>query len=282
MKSTIRKSVALKALGVALVMLVGIAMWGWAIHAHTRDLAIKYGHVPKAADRIYGVTITTHEGAELLIPRLHRLPDLVSLSTAEVKLSDEQLEQIGKLDKLTQLILRTADIDDGDLKYLSGLSALTELDLTANPIEGKGLVHLKSLHSLEQLDLTATSFAGPGIEQLAVLPGLYHLRIQSTKIDDDGMTHVAKLRQLRGLDFGNTEVSEAGLFKLVDSYWLVQPNFPDDIVGDPNGPQGLMRERWAMMRRFREARLEALRKARAEGKNVPPDSFQAYPYIPGD
>lgn len=36
------------------------------------------------------------------------------------------------------------------------------------------------------------------------------------------------------------------------------------------------------MRQFREARLEALRKARREGKRVPPDTFLPFSYITGD
>lgn len=243
------------------------------VDSETRELARKHYAIPRTIDRIFELKITTREAADDLVPRLHRMPDLASLVVTGVVLREGELEEIGKLTQLTRLFILNGELGDEDLRYLTELNNITHLHLSNNPIRGPGLKYLAELDNIEVLDLANTSIGGQGIEYLKTLPRLRELRMNMTPLDDEGMSYIAKLPHLRRLDFGKTSVTELGFMKLVDSYWLVQPNFPDDIVGPDDDVKERMRLRRQMMVRFRDARLQALQEARARGLNVPGDDF---------
>lgn len=106
--------------------------------------------------------------------------------------------------------------------------------------------------------------------------------VGNTPIDDAGMDSVAQLPHLRRLDFGKTQMTEVGFLKLAESYWLVEPNFPDDMVGPDNDLPARRQAKRAIMIKFREARLEALKKARQAGKQEPPDSHIPFRHVTPD
>lgn len=252
------------------------------LDSKTLELAKKHYAIPRNLNHIDSLTIKTREAADDLIPRLHRMPDLVDLGTSEVVLRDEELEVIGKLSQLTRLDIRNGEISDDDLSHFTDLTNLTHLHLHKNPIEGNGLKHLIGLEKLELLDLANTHVSGPSIEKLQALPHLRELRLGMTPLNDEGMSHVAQLPHLRRLSFSKTQVTEEGFMKLVNCYWLVQIGFPDDMVGpDDDLPARRQAKRNAMIR-FREARLKALQEARARGENVPDDDFIPYRHVTPD
>ena len=82
----------------------------------------------------------------------------------ENPISDEGLEQIGKLTSLKMLgIAKTKSFTDLGLSHLSQLNELTYLCLIDNAITDDGLKHLSNLPKLNDLEMVGTKVTKTGV-----------------------------------------------------------------------------------------------------------------------
>ena len=101
-------------------------------------------------------------------------------------IGDEGLTHIAAAD-LDCLRLIDARVTDQGLQQLRGLKRLTMLDLTGNPITDDGLQPLAALERLEYLTLRGTAVGDAGILRLAGLPKLVYLNVQETRVTPAGV-----------------------------------------------------------------------------------------------
>jgi len=93
-----------------------------------------------------------------------KTPKLTTLFMYENPISDEGLEQIGKLTSLKMLgIAKTKTFTDAGLSHLSQLKKLTYLCLIDNAITDDGLKHLSNLPMLNDLEMVGTKVTKTGI-----------------------------------------------------------------------------------------------------------------------
>jgi hypothetical protein len=98
---------------------------------------------------------------------------LEELILGHTRITDVDLEQIGRLHRLRKLMLHETPITSAGLAHLRNLGELRNLDLSFTAISDEGLRHLAALKKLERLGLAETSVTDAGIADLQrALPGL--------------------------------------------------------------------------------------------------------------
>jgi Leucine-rich repeat (LRR) protein len=133
----------------------------------------------------------------------------------DVKVTDTELEQIGKLTGLQELQLDKAQITDAGLAHLKGLKGLQVLVLSNTGVGDAGLAHLTGLDKLETLVLYRTRITDAGLASLKGMKNLKELQLGGNpKITDAGLEHLMGLAGLRELRLNLTEVTDAGVEKL--------------------------------------------------------------------
>ena len=108
-----------------------------------------------------------------ILQRLAQLPELYALDLNEVALAPGDRHELAALRQLTDLGLVDCELTDDDLQHVGQLSKLSSLDLQRNAaITDRGLLHLYGLKNLTYLDLTQTDVSDDGLAALqAALPG---------------------------------------------------------------------------------------------------------------
>jgi Leucine-rich repeat (LRR) protein len=84
-------------------------------------------------------------------------------------------------------------VTDQDLSNVSKLENLETLDLSFGEITNQALAHIKELKKLQTLDLRNTQISDAGLAMLEELPSLKHLYLTNCPITDDGLVHLQKL-----------------------------------------------------------------------------------------
>lgn len=144
-----------------------------------------------------------------------------------VQLSDEDLEPIGNLNGLYQLILHNTTITNKALFYISKIKSLRLLNLWNTQITDEGLVHLAQLPLLDTIYLGATNISDSGLEHLNKLTQLRCLWLTGSnrkkgnkiatassvnlKITDAGVHHLNTLRSLEYLVVANTNITDESI-----------------------------------------------------------------------
>ncbi len=225
-----------------------------------RDKAIaaakKYGKVAVVNGHVYGVQLRNRQAVDEVLPLLKDIIDLAGLTISGVDLNTVDMEAIGGLTPLVDLSLSGCGLTDAELQPLRALTDVTRINLSNNPISDRGLQFLGGIRQLRKVDLRFTKIHGEGVEQLASLPKLQELWLTGTGIDDNTVSHCATLSKLEVLYIPETEVTADGLMQLVNMHWLTKLAFPDGVPRHDR-------------QRFADAFIDARRKARDAGEDVP-------------
>lgn len=126
-------------------------------------------------------------------------------------LTDQGMESIARLTRLTRLTIGGAAITDEGLRHLAHLPRLQKLLIVRTPITGSGLSHLACLDRLQELDLRGTRLNNRGLETLSGVTQLRVLGLDRSWISDDGLRHLSGLTTLEYLGLGENDISDAGL-----------------------------------------------------------------------
>jgi len=132
------------------------------------------------------------------------------LNLGQTAITDEGLEQIGKLDGLTALnIGLNRGFTDVGLRHLTALKGLRLLDLCNTKVTDEGLAHVGELTKLRWLSLHSTKVTNEGLVHLRNLGQLEDLNLIRTKITDEGLDHLRVLANLKDLDLPVAVTDEA-------------------------------------------------------------------------
>lgn len=130
------------------------------------------------------------------------------------KISDAELEMLGRLPRLEELESFGSSATDTGLAHIGRLARLKKLDLSGSKVTDEGLVHLRGLTGLQQLDLSGTGITDAGLVHLAGLTGLQALDLANTGVSNAGVAHLKELSDLRSLDLLFTKVDDFGAQEL--------------------------------------------------------------------
>jgi Leucine-rich repeat (LRR) protein len=189
------------------------------------------------------------EMSDTVMRYIEDLTSLVSLSLRGIKLGNECLKYLGKLDRLTSLDLsRCIRVTDEGLFYLRHLSNLTALSLGGcELISGRGLMKIDHLQNITELDLSYTRLQlgketlqrFPNIRKLILyraqmvtdvckylrgMDNLTHLDLSNTSLQNQAVSDIAKLTSLQLLDIRQTHISEHALDDLLNIPSLLWSN----------------------------------------------------------
>ncbi len=140
---------------------------------------------------------------------------LPTLSHSCPPITDEWLEQIGKLSRLEGLDLTLwSGLSDAKLARLERLARLKTLRLDGYWVTDAGLAHLRGLTRLEELDLNGCRVTDAGLRHLRGLTRLRTLNLDQTGVTDAGLEHLRGLKELRTLNLNCTDVTDEGAKKL--------------------------------------------------------------------
>jgi Leucine-rich repeat (LRR) protein len=162
------------------------------------------------------------------------LPDLFRIGTVNVTdtdITDEQLKSVGKLRKLTSLLLGGTAVTDAGLANLRNLGELESLHLQNTKITDAGLAHLVALPKLTILDISGTKVTDAGMKELAKCQKLNWLLMSKTSISDEGIKAFEKHPRLGRLTIFDTKISTAAIDKLLESI----PKLSVDSGATPQG-----------------------------------------------
>lgn len=117
----------------------------------------------------------------------------VDVSFKNKTVSDDLLDQLGRLPRIGSLILDGTKVSDTGLAKLKGLTELTYLSLDQTNITDAGLKIISGMTKLRTLHLYETQITDAGLEELKGLTHLEELAVDGTKVTDQG---VKKLQQV--------------------------------------------------------------------------------------
>jgi hypothetical protein len=118
--------------------------------------------------------------------------DLRGLDLRLLNVTDADLQELAKLQRLETLYLAYTPVTDVQLGMLAPLPSLRELDLTGTGVSNAGLAAISKLPHLESLHLNDTSITDDGIETLGQFKSLKHLEVGG-KLSADGKQRLAEL-----------------------------------------------------------------------------------------
>jgi len=117
------------------------------------------------------------------------------------QVDDELLAGLAQLPRLRSLILAAVKLSDDQLIPIGRIESLENLDLRDCPISDKGLAHLASLIKLKSLRLSGKSgvctVGDDGMQHVGKLLGLKVLAADNLWISEDGLKSLLGLRNLQ-------------------------------------------------------------------------------------
>jgi hypothetical protein len=160
-----------------------------------------------------------------------------SISLVNVPVTDEWLEQLGKLSSLDSLLLRNTNITGKGVARLhllpklevlnvQGMTAVNDVTLRTisngtrlkslnfhdcKDITDAGVACLAPLNNLERLDLSTTQVTDAGLAHLSRMSEMRLLSLANTRVTDEGLRHIANMKHLYWLDLRGTQISDDGL-----------------------------------------------------------------------
>jgi hypothetical protein len=166
------------------------------------------------------------------------LPDLYRIGTVnmtDTDIVDADLKSVGKLSKLTSLLLGGTGITDQGLAELHNLGDLESLHLQNTPITDAGMAHLAALPRLTILDISGTKITDAGLKEIAKCQQLNWLLMSRTAITDEGLKSLEKLPRIGRLSIFDTKTTPAGIEKLVKAKADQQLKLSVDAGETPKG-----------------------------------------------
>jgi hypothetical protein len=132
-------------------------------------------------------------------------------------LSDRDLQEIGKLKSVKQLLLSNTDTTDKGLQYIAtSMPQLLHLDLCATMITARGLDSLRSLTALKKLELDYLSTKGTDLAGLVPMTHLQFLAIARAQLTDNAMKNLGKVTSLVRLKVAKNAITDEGVFYLAN------------------------------------------------------------------
>lgn len=242
-------------------------------------LAKEYGHVRKGAINAPEVRIMTAEGAEKLIPYLHRVPDLYRVGIFTVALTPDQLRDISKLRSVDRLAIG-GELTDEDVAMLSGMTWVDALDLSYNPITDEALDHIAKMKSIRVLRLVGTKIEGHNLGVLGQLNHLEQIDLGVTSVNDQTVGELKKLPRLREVSLSNTNISAEGLMQLADLHWLQQVALPEERVYGKATHKEMPQHRERVQRiwsQFNALKRKKYQESKDRGEDVPDEFVSPFP-----
>ena len=133
------------------------------------------------------------------------------------------------------------------------------------------------MKELRVLGLRKTRISGPGLDYLKDSSELERLDMSGTPLGDNGIAHIVKnFKKLRKLFFVDTNVTVDGFMQLADLHWLMDIEFPREIIGSHEGMQSQREAKRKLFQQYVAAYKESKRKARSAGEEVPPDHVSPF------
>lgn len=146
---------------------------------------------------------------------LQVLPKMQALSGVRLEgpLSDDDLEDISKIPRLTTLTLTDPlQVTAKGLAYLQNASRLIDLALFETDLTDAHCKEIGKLKSLQELLLSDCKVTNPGIASLVDLQCLEELALfHCPQLDDAALPHIAKLNSLARLFFASVPITDEGL-----------------------------------------------------------------------
>lgn len=115
----------------------------------------------------------------VMIARREFSADTEELTLYSLDLTDEDWENIGKLEKLYALTVDSAESIDGAWEKVSGLSGITELTISGCELTQENLENIAEMSRLEKLVYSSS------INNISVILGMTSLKSLSFKYSDD-------------------------------------------------------------------------------------------------
>lgn len=117
---------------------------------------------------------------------------------------------------VTNLSGQRRDVDsirvtDDDLEHIGKFTHLERLYLRHMPVTDAGMEHLRNLRHLRHLYLSYTQITDQSAEILAGFERLEKLRLLGTQVSDQSIVKLSGLRHLEELDVRKTRVTKRGL-----------------------------------------------------------------------
>jgi hypothetical protein len=113
-------------------------------------------------------------------------------SLGTMKITDEGLKQIAKLQDLLSLNISAPQISDAGMKYIERLKHLRELRLVDSQVTGSGLKYLKNANELESLNMSCSHITGNGLKYLYGLKRLKKLMLYETDVDETSVAELSR------------------------------------------------------------------------------------------
>lgn len=181
-----------------------------------------------------GIPLPANDFAKIMeIDTLEQL----SIARAE-NITDDMLQDIPKLTKLTNLDLQNSHLTDNCVQYLAKLPRLRQLSIHSDKFTGATLGQLSGRKffamnflcpeltdiALERLSgirsdglmLISPRLTDKGMEHISNMTGLQSLTLSCPLVTDEGMRNVAKLKMLYRLDASHVAMTDRGLSYFAD------------------------------------------------------------------
>lgn len=150
---------------------------------------------------------------------LERLIELTALRDLNLRrvltLTRGTLVQLAKLKNLERLVLDELRISDEEVEILSDIPRLTSLSLIKTRVQGDGFLGFTEHAALKEIIIGYTPLDDDGLHSIVKLPHLESLKLEPSNVKDAGVSAVAKHAKLRVLNASRTRITDAVLPALI-------------------------------------------------------------------
>ncbi len=124
----------------------------------------------------------------------------------------------------------SGELTDELLNNLGRVTGLVDLNLANTKITDAQLAKIASLNNLMTLHLENTAVTDAGLAQLAKMEYLHYLNLYGTAVTDDGLNSLSGLKRLRKLYLWQTKVTPEGVSKLTQAIPEIIVNTGEALV----------------------------------------------------
>lgn len=135
---------------------------------------------------------------------LAKLPNLIALSTAQTRMTDDGLKKLARLKNLKYMAVQNTKFSDDGLKSLSSMPQLEGLCIYNREVTDVGMQHLARLTNLRYLALNNCKITAASLPVIAKLKSLTHLNLNDCTGIGRNLSPLVQLRTLTHLNIGNT------------------------------------------------------------------------------
>ncbi len=132
---------------------------------------------------------------------------LEHLTLAHANVSRQALHRIGRLEKLTALLLPGCDVDDSLTKTWFDLNHLSEIDLSHTAISSGSLPLLRSRNNLQRLALNHVDIDARDLRWLVEVPQLIELEVAGVGLETETLVGISARGMLDRLDLSDCRLT---------------------------------------------------------------------------